>query len=194
MRARWWLGATMLAFGLACMGGDDGGDDAPSEVVSPDDDDGARQGRDGRGARGRNGRGGGGSGGDTPAAEPDPEPAPVGGGSGNGSPTAPSGNTDLGNRTWQVERRLISRWEKDPSSLADASQKGQGWELKRVKKGDAQFLGMLNGDVLMSANGYELGSTTQLAIAYAALGDAKKLTVKFKREGAMKTHTYKIVD
>jgi S1-C subfamily serine protease len=63
-----------------------------------------------------------------------------------------------------------------------------------VKKGDAQYLGMLNGDVIKTVNGYSLGSTTELAIAYAALDGAKKLTVKFKRDGATLTHVFKIVD
>ena len=198
MRGRGWVVAGLVGFGLACMSGEEA---PPRERPEAGDElredrrEGRRGARSDRGRAGRGGRGGAPAE-DAPGAEPAPAPSPSpspapGGGS---SDAAPSGIVDLGGGTWSVERRLVSKWEDNPAKLAQASQKGQGWELSKVKKGDAQHLGMLNGDVLKTVNGYGLGSPTELAIAYAALGDASKLTVKFKRDGESLTHVYKIVD
>ena len=177
MRGRGWLavGAIMVGFGLACTG----------EGPSPEPDEGAsvRVERDRTGAR--RGRAQGDDG--TVSAESAPSASAETSG-------PPAGITDLGNRTWSVKKRLVNKYEDHPDLLANTSQKGDGWELKRVKKGDAQYLGMLNGDVIKTVNGYSLGSNTELAVAYAALKNAKKFTVKFKRDGKTKTHTYKIVD
>lgn len=176
MRARWWLGFGLLAIGLACAGG-------------PDTT--AKKGK--KGAKGKKKA-------KTEQVEaPTEEPSGSGGGekaakSGGSTDTPPPGITAMGGDTWQVERKLVDKWEAKPERLAQVSQKKGGFALKKVGKKDARFLGFKNGDLLKSINGKSLGSTAEAAAAYAQLSGAKTLKVKFRRDGAARTHTYKIVD
>lgn len=131
-----------------------------------------------------------------------PEPGGGGGGSdggsdrdeGGASSDAPSGITFVGSNTWEIKQRLVDKYENNPGKLCDVHEKGKGWELKRVKKGDCQHLGMLNGDVLKEVNGYGLANEAALAFAYAALKNKKKFDLKFKRDGKTKTFHYKVVN
>jgi hypothetical protein len=175
MRARWWLGFGLLAIGLACAGG-------------PDTT--ANQGKKGKKGKKKA---------KTEQVEA-PAEQPAGGSgeetakSGGGADTPPPGITAMGGDTWQVERKLVDKWEDKPERLALVSQKGKGFVLKKVGRKDARFLGFKNGDVLKSVNGKSLGSPAEAAAAYAQLSGAKTLKVKFRRDGAARTHTYKIVD
>jgi len=108
--------------------------------------------------------------------------------------TPPPGVTAMGGDRWQVERRLVRKWQDKPERLALASQKGGGFMLKKVSRKDARFLGFENRDILTSVNGKPLGSPAEAAAAYAAVKGADTLTVRFKRRGATRTHTYQIVD
>lgn len=176
MRARWWLGFGLLAIGLACAGG-------------PDTT--ANKGK--KGAKGKKKA-------KTEQVEA-PAEEPTGGAteekaakSPGTSSGPPPGITALGNNTWQVERKLVDKWEDKPERLALVGQKKGGFVLKKVGKKDARHLGFKNGDLLKSVNGKSLGSTAEAAAAYAQLSGAKTLKVKFRRDGAARTHTYKIVD
>lgn len=173
----------MVALGLACAGG-------TPDQHEPDDvpvaDNQPRRSKSKRGSRG-----GPSIGGDKPSSsQPAPAPAPTP----DPGPTKPDGITDLGNQTWSVERRLVDKWEDKPSKFAAASQKGKGWKLKKVEARDAQWVGFKTGDVVQSLNGNSLGSSAESVYAYSQVKGAKKLKVKFKRDGQMRTHTFKIVN
>lgn len=175
MRARWWLGATMLAACLACAGGDDPQSKRKDKVRNNREaavsDDGAEKVDD------------------SEASADSKQPA-----SGEAAGIAPKGITDLGNQTWSVKRKIAQKWKSKPEKFANATQKGRGWALKGVRKRDAQYVGFENGDVIQSINGRRLGSAAEAAAAYSALQDAKRLKVDFKRSGKARTNTIKIVD
>ena len=110
----------------------------------------------------------------------------------NGSP--PAGITALGDGSWQVDRNLVRKWQDRPERLAAGSQKDRGFMLRKVGRKDARFLGFENRDLLLSINGRSLGSPAEAALAYAQLKGADTLTVRFRRRGDTRTHTYQIVD
>mgnify|MGYP006419822233 CR=1 FL=1 len=171
-----WLGLGLLAIGLACAGG-------PDTTA-------------GKGKKGKKGK----RKAKTEQVEAPAEQPASGGGGGEkaaktgGSDTPPDGITTLSSTSWQVERQLVDKWESKPERFASVSQKGKGFVMKKVGKKDARFVGFKNGDVLRSVNGKSLGSPAEAAAAYAQLQGAKTLKVKFRRDGAARTHTLKIVD
>jgi len=168
-----WLGLGLLAIGLACAGG-------PETTT--------RKGKKGKRKASSE-----------PVERPEEQPASSGGGGektakSGGSDRPPAGITTLGSTSWQVERRLVDKWEARPERFALVSQKGKGFVLKKVGKKDARFVGFKNGDLLKSVNGKSLASPAEAAAAYAQLQGARTLKVKFRRDGAARTHTLKIVD
>lgn len=177
MRSRLgWLGLGLLAIGLACAGG-------PETTT--------RKGKKSK-QKASSER----------VERPDEQPASSSGGGGGAEKTAKSGGNDrppagittLSSTSWQVERRLVDKWEARPERFALVSQKGKGFVMKKVGKKDARFVGFKNGDLLKSVNGKSLASPAEAAAAYAQLQGARTLKVKFRRDGAARTHTLKIVD
>ena len=170
-----WLGLGLLAIGLACAGG-------PETTT--------RKGKKGKRKASSE-----------PVERPEEQPASSGSGGGGektaksgGSDRPPAGITTLSSTSWQVERRLVDKWEARPERFALVSQKGKGFVLKKVGKEDARFVGFKNGDLLKSVNGKSLASPAEAAAAYAQLQGARTLKVKFRRDGAARTHTLKIMD
>ena len=110
----------------------------------------------------------------------------------DGSPLR--GVQKTGTHTWQVKQRIVTRWKNDPYDLANVESFGDGWRLRRARRGDAHHLGMKNKDVILSVNGRKLKTQAQLLAAYLALKNKTEFEVVFLRNGKQLTHHYRIVD
>ena len=97
----------------------------------------------------------------------------------------------IGKGKWTIERRLVKKWQKRPSRFARGKMKKRGFKLQKVR--DAKHCGLQKGDVILKVNGYKMSSVTQAMMAHAALKNAKKLRVVFRRAGKKMTYIYKIV-
>jgi len=133
---------------------------------------------------------------DAPPAEEAPEPEPdVEEDDGpKGPPTPkPSGITQLSDTHWQVTQSNFERWKNDPYALGGGiSQKGEGWEVRWVRKREAWHLGMKNKDVVLQINGKKLKNKAQLAAAYLTLKNKSEFEVLFERKGKQMTHHYTV--
>lgn len=124
-----------------------------------------------------------------PKPAPDPEPAP---------PAPDSGIVYLGGNRYQVPRALIERYVSDPNALAGqagASQVAAGWKLTSVKSGSkVAQMGLKQGDVVTSVNGYGLDSLSKTWWAAAHLKNEESYRVAIKRAGTPQTLRYDVID
>jgi hypothetical protein len=107
---------------------------------------------------------------------------------------APSGISQVNGTTWQVQQRLVDRWQADPYTLGNVRESGAGWELIGIRQRNAYHLGMRNSDIVLEVNGKKLNTMPQLLAAYLALKNDKSFDVVFLRRGAQKVHHYRIVE
>lgn len=136
-----------------------------------------------------------------PGAAPAPETAEAAPpGTGEARPPAtpkppPKGLEILPNNRWRVPRYLADRWEDNPYRIANAEEAGAGWRLSRVRPyGQGWYLGLRNGDVILSVNGMKLDTMPQLLMAYAKLKNDTSFEVQIRRGPEIRTHHYTIVD
>lgn len=70
----------------------------------------------------------------------------------------------------------------------------QGFKLFSIRPGSLyEQLGLKNGDVIVSINGYRMNSPERALELYSALTNAQHLGVELEREGSLRTHDYDIV-
>lgn len=70
-----------------------------------------------------------------------------------------------------------------------------GLKLYGIRRGSLpKALGLKNGDMIKSINGYAMGSPDKMLEAYAKLRRETKLTLELERKGVSLTHTVEIVD
>lgn len=102
---------------------------------------------------------------------------------------------------WTVSRSLVDELERaGPAVFATAraiprSEDGRviGMQLFGIRRaGLLGRLGIQNGDVVRSVNGFDLSDPTEALAALAALRDAERLTVHLDRRGARTTLDYEI--
>jgi general secretion pathway protein C len=117
------------------------------------------------------------------------------------SPALASKVKDLGSGTFLVERsaleailgqatQLLRRVKIRPSKVGE---KVVGFELRRVAPGTLlDVLGLKNGDVLQSVNGFELTGPAEALQAYARLRLADNVRVKALRNGVPVELEYRI--
>lgn len=132
-----------------------------------------------------------------PAAPGDPAAAPPG--TSERAPAAqkppPKGLEILPDNRWRVSRALADRWQENPYRLANTEEAGAGWRLSRVRPyGPGWYLGLRNGDVILTVNGHKLDTMPQLLMAYAKLKNDTSFEVQIRRGGQIRTHHYTIVD
>lgn len=178
---RFWLGAAVVAMILACGGGEVL-EQVEEEVVEEEPAPRAKAKR-GKRTPARSGEGGGGGSAESPKADPAPAPA-----------QRPSDITDLGGGTYGVKRARVRKWEDKPGRFAKVKKKNAGWALKGVPDRDARWVGFENGDIIQKVNGRSVKSESEAAAAYATMRSDKKFKVQFKRDGASRTVTLKVVD
>lgn len=199
MRPRYLVAALVLGLGLACTVGEPEDEDEAPVAEDPAPEPGRKKKRrrneqpaDGEQPDDGNdgGRGGDGGGGASPEPSPRPSPDPP-----SETPDPPSGITQVGDTAWTVKRKMVDKWENDPSKFADAREHNKGWELRSIQKyDDAWWLGLRNGDVVKKVNGMPLDTQADLIKAYAALKDKKHFTLDFRRGDGPLKHSYDIVN
>jgi general secretion pathway protein C len=126
-----------------------------------------------------------------------PQPA----GPGALDPVLAKGIERLGPGKYRIERSVVEKL------LDDQSQIFKGGMMRPEKDGDRTvgvrlmgvrpdglfaLLGLQDGDVMRTLNGYEFSSPERMLEAYAHLRDATQLTIDFTRGGQATTHTYAI--
>jgi len=132
-----------------------------------------------------------------PATAP-PKPRPVA----KAAPAGPDGDLladadrsvkRVDDRHFQVERGLLDKLLADPMALSRAARvtpavdagKAQGFRLSGVRDGSlVTKIGLQNGDVIQSINGFELTSPDKVLEAYARLRSASTLAITVARSGA----------
>jgi hypothetical protein len=105
------------------------------------------------------------------------------------------GIENVGEKSWEVERRKLRAWTADPSTLGAHAEKGfGGYRLESVKQGsDAAELGVRTGDVLRKVNGKSLKDADPMDL-WLELKGQSRFEVQLERAGEPRTHHYKIVD
>lgn len=109
-------------------------------------------------------------------------------------PPKPEGITQVSATKWTVTRSLADQWMKNPYTLGNVREAGEGWQLVGVRAKAAHWLGMHNGDVIMEANGHKLDTRPQLLAAYLDLKNDQVFRVTFVRNGQTIVHTYQILE
>lgn len=103
----------------------------------------------------------------------------------------------------KIEKEWFETMLADPASMARQArlvpkmegEKTLGIKLYGIRRGSLpKALGLKNGDMLESINGYAMGSPEKMLEAYAKLRRATKLTLELERKGVSLTHTVEIVD
>jgi general secretion pathway protein C len=116
-------------------------------------------------------------------------------------PKIAQGITRDGAGQYRIERSVLQRLLDDPSELM------KGVQMTPEKEGDRTVgarlvgvrpdrllgvLGLQDGDVIRSLNGYEFSSPERMLEAYARLRDATELRLDFSRGGQVTTNAYVI--
>lgn len=103
----------------------------------------------------------------------------------------------------KVEKAWFEAMMVNPAALARQArlvpkmegEKTLGLKLYGIRRGSLpKALGLKNGDMIKSINGYAMGSPEKMLEAYAKLRRETKLTLELERKGVSLTHIVEIVD
>lgn len=104
---------------------------------------------------------------------------------------------------WRVKRSLVDYYVNHLNaaqklawtSWVEFNGERQGFRVRRIRCGnDLHQLGFRNKDVITHVNDVPVTSLGEAVQAYMKLRKKNVLTVTIKRRGAVRTHTYKLVD
>ena len=103
----------------------------------------------------------------------------------------------------KVEKAWLEALLADPAAAAKQTrivpktegEKPIGIKLYGIRPGSLpKAIGLKNGDLIKSINGYAMGSLDEMLEAYAKLRRETKLTLEIERRGVSLTHTVEIVE
>jgi general secretion pathway protein C len=112
-----------------------------------------------------------------------------------------SGVRDLGNNRYELDRSLVDEVTRNPTMVKGgfarpAVKDGQmiGMRISAVRPGSAyDRLGLKNGDILRSVNGFDLTTPDKMLEAYTKLRTASSLALQIDRRGEPVQLHYKVL-
>jgi general secretion pathway protein C len=105
--------------------------------------------------------------------------------------------TKVSDTEFRIERSMVDELLQNQATLMRSArvvpEKGGGIRLMRIREGTLlSHLGMKNGDVLRSINGFDMGDPQKALEAYGRLRTADKLSVQVNRKGKPTTLDFHI--
>jgi type II secretion system protein C len=115
-------------------------------------------------------------------------------------PVEPNGVTRLSDDSWEITREQREWLQTNFSTVARQARfvpldNSGGMQIRSIRRGSIfEHIGLKNGDIITSVNGYTLDSPDKILAIYQKLNDAPSLSVEVNRRGLRRQHRYRFVE